>query len=286
MKNIILSILFLFIYGFPSFAQEELNAYKYVIVPKKFEFLKSEDKYEVNSLTKFLFIRKGFNSVFEGDIYPEELMHNPCLGLKADVISSSSMFTTKLNVVLKDCYDKIVFTSIVGKSKEKEFKRGYHESLREAFVSVDELNYQYDSSLATHTSITPKQEVATVAPIVIPAVVPKAATKTEVSHPKKKTNDEKEEARFYTNGNISFLLIEQNNNLVAYINDSKDSNFKKGEKIGTLYKTSLPNVYRISWKNNSGEKMETTGYFDEEGNLKIDINKDGVIEVKVFKVEK
>lgn len=34
-------------------AQESLNGYKYVVVPEKFDFLKSEDLYQINSLTKF-----------------------------------------------------------------------------------------------------------------------------------------------------------------------------------------------------------------------------------------
>ena len=43
-----------------SWAQSNLNDYKYVLVPEKFDFLKSNDQYQLNSLTKFLLQKKGF----------------------------------------------------------------------------------------------------------------------------------------------------------------------------------------------------------------------------------
>jgi len=73
---------------------------------------------------------------------------------------------------------------------------------------------------------------------------------------------------------------------VAYVNESKNDAYQKGEMIGTLYKTSRPNTYRITWKNQQGENKETTGYFDEAGNLNIDVDRNGKIEVIIFEVEK
>ena len=43
-----------------SWAQMSLNDYKYVSVPEKFDFLKSNDQYQLNSLTFFLLKKKGF----------------------------------------------------------------------------------------------------------------------------------------------------------------------------------------------------------------------------------
>ena len=42
------------------FAKKGLNSYKYVLVPNQYEFQKSEDQYQINSLTKFLFDKEGF----------------------------------------------------------------------------------------------------------------------------------------------------------------------------------------------------------------------------------
>ena len=44
---------------------QSLNDYKYVIVPGKFDFLKESDKYQLNSLTKFLFEKYGFEAYLE-----------------------------------------------------------------------------------------------------------------------------------------------------------------------------------------------------------------------------
>ena len=129
-------------------AQNNLNAYKYVIVPKKFDFQKSGDQYQLNQLTKFLFNKEGFNAIWEDEKLPEDLYNNPCLGLKANVLENSSMFATKLKIELSDCRNATIFNSNEGKSKIKEFKKGHHDALRKAFESVKEANYRYNSNLS------------------------------------------------------------------------------------------------------------------------------------------
>ena len=123
--------------------QRSLNEYKYVIVPNRFDFLKSDDQYQLNSLTKFLFKKEGFQTLFGGDVRPEELVNNSCLGLATRVNNTSGMLNTKLVIELLNCKNEIVFTSAEGRSKEKDYKEGYHEALRKAFKSITELNYSY-----------------------------------------------------------------------------------------------------------------------------------------------
>ncbi|TNJ43774.1 hypothetical protein KFZ70_07785 [Tamlana fucoidanivorans] len=126
------------------FAQKSINNYKYVIVPNKFDFLKEKDQYQLNSLTKFLFNKYGFEAIMEGGEYPEDLNFNRCLALKTDVNKDSGMFKTKLTVILKDCNERVVYTSEIGDSREKEFKKAYNEALRHAFNSIEALNYKYE----------------------------------------------------------------------------------------------------------------------------------------------
>ncbi|WP_338356675.1 hypothetical protein [Yeosuana marina] len=126
-----------------TFAQSNLNDYKYVIVPKKYEFLKEANQYRLNELTKFLFNKYGFETLMEGDNYPDELIKNRCLALKSDVIKDSGLFKTKLNVELKDCNDQIVYTTETGESREKEYSKAYNEALRDAFKSFETTNYNY-----------------------------------------------------------------------------------------------------------------------------------------------
>ena len=289
MKKELLSVFVLFLFVSLSFSQNKLDAYKYIIIPQNYDFLKEADQYKVNSLTKFLFDKRGYNTIFEGESYPSDLLGNPCLAATVDVKSESNMFTTKLTIVLSDCYDKVVFTCVQGKSREKDYNKTYSDALRKSFVSIENLNYNYNPELLINSQNTvqtemPKAVVKTEAPkaVVVPVIAETNKVPEQVD-----VEDKKEQtiARSYKNENISFFLIEQNNELVAYVNESNNEAYKKGEKIGTFIKTSLPNVFRVSWKNKQKDIDETTAYFDEAGNLKIDVTRNGKIEVLVFEQE-
>jgi len=137
-------------------AQQSLNDYKYVLVPKKYDFLKYEDEYQLNSLTKFLFKKEGFETLFDNEIRPQELAINPCLGLISIVKNRSNLFSIKLEIELVNCRNETVFTSEVGRSSLKEYKRGYHEALRDAFKSISTLEYKYHA--VEEPSIIKKEE--------------------------------------------------------------------------------------------------------------------------------
>jgi hypothetical protein len=124
-------------------SQTNLNDYKYVILPRKYDFLKEVDKYQLNSLTKFLFEKENFNVFYDDESFPEDFSKDRCLALFANVLDDSKMFKTKLSVQLRDCNNNIVFTSVEGSSKEKNYKNAYHEALRTAFTSLQEVNYKY-----------------------------------------------------------------------------------------------------------------------------------------------
>ena len=126
-----------------GFSQSSINDYKYVIVPKKFDFLKEKDQYQLNSLTQFLFNKYGFEAIMQGSEYPKDLANNRCLALNSDVTKDSGMFKTRLKVLLSDCNDKVVYTSGIGESREKEYKKAYNLAIREAFKSIEALNYKY-----------------------------------------------------------------------------------------------------------------------------------------------
>ena len=125
-----------------GFSQEDLNKYKYMIIPKKFDAFKKENQYKTSTLVKYLFSNNGFNAVYD-DALPEDLKANRCLGLKVSVDNRSSMFTTKTALVLKDCNSQEVLHTIIGNSKEKEYESAYREALTEAFGTIKALDYKY-----------------------------------------------------------------------------------------------------------------------------------------------
>ena len=114
-----------------------LNDYSYIIVPAKFDFLLEEDQFQINSMTKFYLTKNGFNAFFNTEV-PDNVRR--CDGLWADVIKSSGLVYTKLEVVIKDCKGNELFRSQEGKSKFKYYQKAYQDALRKAFISFQTLN--------------------------------------------------------------------------------------------------------------------------------------------------
>jgi len=159
MNRLITIICTIFLFSTISlFAQKDINSYKYIIIPEQFEFQKGVDQYQINSLTLFLFEKEGFNTISTGEVFPDELAKNSCSALKSVLRKNSNMFTTKITIELVDCFNNVVFTSVEGASKIKEYQKAYHEAIREAFESVKELDYKYDGSSQSMVKALEEQE--------------------------------------------------------------------------------------------------------------------------------
>jgi hypothetical protein len=148
-------ILFCFLLSgmFTGVVSAQLNDYKYIIVPKKFDGFKKNNQYQTSTLLKHLFVEEGFNAVYE-DALPEDLNQNRCLGLTASLEEDSSLFSTKASIVLKDCKSQEVFKTQQGSSREKEFKAAYGEALRSAFKSFENTGYAYTAEKTSSEPVT------------------------------------------------------------------------------------------------------------------------------------
>ena len=150
--KIVIALVFTFI-GFSSFAQTNLDDYKYIIVPKKFDAFKNMNEHQTSTLVKHLFTGKGFVAVYD-DQLPEDLKFNRCLGVVADLQDDSSMFSTKTIINLVDCNDKIVFSTMQGISKEKQYKEAYSKAIRESMRSFNGMNYTYSAKSEKDEPVT------------------------------------------------------------------------------------------------------------------------------------
>ena len=146
-SRLLYTLLFVMVVGFAAHGQ--LNDYKYIIVPKKFADFKGVNKYQTSTLVKYYFTQNGFTAVYD-DALPLDLATNRCLGLVAELLDESSMFSTTVIISLKDCKNVEVFRSAEGKSKVKEYDEAYKEAIQDAFSLFSGMNYQYQ----------PKEEVA------------------------------------------------------------------------------------------------------------------------------
>jgi hypothetical protein len=154
------------------YSQNSINNYKYVIVPDKFDFSRTENQYGLNNLAKLLLDEKGFTA-FVGDAgLPPEVVANKCNALKAEVTEKKGLFVTNLTLVLKDCQGNIIFKSKEGKSREKEYHLAYDQALRDAFVSLKNVPYKYDGTTFTQAqpaTATPAPSTTPSAPATAPA---------------------------------------------------------------------------------------------------------------------
>ncbi|SNR64589.1 hypothetical protein [Lutibacter flavus] len=302
MKKSFLLAFFLMLSTF-TFAQKSINSYKYILVPKQFEFQKTEDSYQINSLVKFLFEREGFNVFFENDSYPSDLASDRCLALRVNMKNNSSFLSTKMKMELIDCNNRSVFSSKEVKSKEKDYKKAYQEVVRKSFKDVEALNYTYSGSgkivISEPVEVLEAEEVEeiTLEEEVGNEVVEKEKIEKNVSKPVDKIIDVKEikgveravvvkaedeiEKRVFKP--VVFAL--EGNYLID--NWGKSSISKKGDnysviggdehfEFATIYKTSKPNIYIIKWLAfKQPQLLEITN----EGNLNIDTSNG----IKIYK---
>lgn len=167
-KQLLILVLFLSSY---SFAQS-VNDYKAVIVPIKYDFLKSENQYRLSTLTKANLLKAGFKAFYSNESIPLEFS-NRCEVLNIDVKEDKAFLLTKLYIVFKDCYGKVVYQSETGKSKEKEFQVAYAEALNNAFLSVYDLGYSYTGPTKAVVNAEPKvTTVVDVATVPVTTTVP------------------------------------------------------------------------------------------------------------------
>ncbi len=142
MKKIVLVFALMACLG--AFAQEQaVNNYRYIIVPRKFEFFKEPNKYNMNELTRMVFEKYGFVVFYADQKLPDEVALDRCKALYGDLVNDSGLLVTNLYITIKDCSGQVIFKSEKGNSKQKDFKKAYVEALRNASHSLSALNYQY-----------------------------------------------------------------------------------------------------------------------------------------------
>lgn len=263
----------LFISG-SSVAQKNLQDYHYIQVPDQFEFLKGKDQYQVNSLVRFLFKKHGFIA-YMGDELPIYLRKQPCKGLYADVQGKENFMYTRITVFIKDCYGNILFTSEEGKSKDKDYRKAYHGAVREAFISIEELNVKQMALPELTADATPdsledgEEEVEeTVLQVVEPEEeIPMAtdvgggtvAVPTDGPPAGEEMEEIKQNALVY---NDYELLLKDAVYVLTY----------KGDIIGKSYKTDEEGVFEIRTRQFNG-----TGYLEGD-NFRIERNIEGMEE--------
>jgi len=150
-SKFLLLLLLVSSYGFSQL----LNDYSAVIIPVKYDFLKSENQYRLSTLTKVNLQKAGFKAFYTNETIPKEYTDR-CSLLNVDVSKENGFMMTKLFVSFKDCNGVVIFKSEIGKSRDKDYEIAYSEALNQAFESVYGLHYKYNGS----TSVNQKTDMA------------------------------------------------------------------------------------------------------------------------------
>jgi len=239
---------------------QNLNSYKYVVIPEKFDFLKESNQYQMNELAKFLFEKYGFSAFMASELKPSDISMDPCNTLYADVKDDSGLLQTKLQVLLKDCRNNIVFTSEEGKSREKDFKKAYQEALRAAFKYVQTINYTYSENTEKQVESipvvnTPKPSVEKEVEEVIVSAIPKELSKkpeaVSVKAPINRTE--------FTSGSLEFYLIKTDFGFQLFQSQME-------EPFAKLIKTNSEGYFIYSTISING-----IAFFDASGNLNVEV---------------
>lgn len=221
---------------------QDLGNYQYVQVPERFEFQDSENKFQLNALTAFLFDKFNFTALYKEPV-PEGV--DPCEVLTAEVHDESGLFRTRLYVTLENCHNEVVFKSQTGDSREKDFKRSFPEALRNAFKSVEALDHRYTGKVVVDPSLPALDEKRD------------AVSKGEENKPAVMDEDEvpgKDSFQF-TNGSQRYILKETASGFNLY---------KEGEE--TIFSRMIRSGRGENYLYSSGD-ISGNAYFDDDGNL-------------------
>jgi len=216
MKKVYVLVVFFMSLVVQGYSQKPLSDYSYIIVSEQFEFQDVEDKYQLNSLIKFLYNKYGFHAYFKDEV-PANVRR--CDGLYADAEGKPGFIITKVEHVIRDCDGNEVFRSIKGKSDIKDYKKAYYEATREAFKSVRDL-YVNQKEISVYEDVTAVKKVSN-------ATKPKKEMATSVVIANEVKNEKPKEA----NSSTSEAVTKEN------LPSAKFSNYSNLDKTFLLRKT-------------------------------------------------
>jgi hypothetical protein len=171
MKKLVLAFVLLTSF---CFAQNS-NNYKAVIVPLKFDFIRTNNQYRLCTISKSNLVNAGFTVFYANEILPKEY-NDRCDLLYYDIVKENAFLATKFHIELKDCSGNLIYKSDSGYTKEKDTELAYTDALNKAFVSVNNLHYKYEKLNVATPVVTLKEDVV---PVVVTPVTTAVIQKSD-----------------------------------------------------------------------------------------------------------
>lgn len=264
MKKLIFSFIF---FSFSIANAQNVNNFKYVIVPNTFIDFEKED-YQLNTYLKTLLRQKKYEIVVEGTKdFPIDLQQNECLATKTNIQNIKSSFQNRLKVVFTDCNNNTLL-ELEGNSKIKDFAKGYQDALN---VAINKLPIQNAST----TNLIKKEENAEVEKVTLDSNISTPKTK-EINNHKISTSKKADIAQstsksWYNDQHTKVEFIElENGNILLLTGNKKVAEFKPSLKAGIYlvqyYNEENKTMYSIGYKENNSISFE---YYDASNQLKL-----------------
>lgn len=170
----------IFVLLFTSFCfAQNVNNFKAVIVPLKFDFIRTNNQYRLCTISKAHLVNAGFTVYYSNEILPKEYTDR-CDLLYYDIVKENAFLATKFHIELKDCSGNLVYKSETGYTKEKDTEMAYSDALKKAFVSVNNLHYKYEKSSVASPIVEVKSEVVPTVVSTVPVPVIEKSTSNTV----------------------------------------------------------------------------------------------------------
>src|SRR5690606_32353929 len=159
--------------------------------------------------------------------FPEDLQNNRCLALYADVVEHNAFMKTKLQIDLKDCNNKVIKSSKIGESREKEYAKVFNLALRDAFETFQFSNYKYEPNQEILTKSSPK------------VVVTSTNEKAEIERLKNELETLKEEQK------PAEVISQKTITPIESKNNDSNVQISKEEISTTLYAQPIENGFQL-----------------------------------------
>ena len=230
-------------------SQTEVNSYKYIIVPLQYKFLKGENKYRLNTLTKQLFLKSGYEVYYDKQLIPADLFEDRCLAMYADVNEIDRGFRiTNLEIELRDCKGELILKSDLGRSGINNHEKRFTTALRNAYDTFSDRLFYQDTAKSTSTEEKVVDNKTSDKPLVKSDVTLDVYENSKKVVETKDTNEKEAESTTEITAGEQETVEEASDNEILYAQEV-DNGYQlvnsESKVVMVLLKTGLDDVFNV-----------------------------------------
>lgn len=230
-------------------SQTEVNSYKYIIVPLQYKFLKGENKYRLNTLTKQLFLKSGYEVYYDKQLIPADLFEDRCLAMYADVNEIDRGFRiTNLEIELRDCKGELILKSDLGRSGINNHEKRFTTALRNAYDTFSDRLFYQETAKSTSTEEKVVDNKTSDKPLVKSDVTLDVYENSKKVVETKDTNEKEAESTTEITAGEQETVEEASDNEILYAQEV-DNGYQlvnsESKVVMVLLKTGLDDVFNV-----------------------------------------